>query len=659
MDAQAALEVRAGQLAEALSRSLSERVVLCDLFGAQGGVLERNVSVEVVRRYKRSSLAQLAEMADLMRRHLPELGDDAQVFCLMSLVSAGALSAYVPPPPSLVAAYADEPALGALNFDLRDALRMSLTASLGGRAAARLNLSVSQWAMQLPVMPPVAPMLAKSVTTIPPGASYEPKWDGFRSICFRDGDEVELGSRNERPMTRYFPELVAAITGRTARPMRRRRRDRDRHRRTAWTSRRCSSASTRPTRGCGCSPRQTPASFIAFDLLALGDDDLTERPFAERRAALVAALAGVAGRRSTSRRPPPTMDEAQRWFTEFEGAGLDGVIAKPLDGTYQPDKRVMFKIKHERTADCVVAGYRVHKSGPDAIGSLLLGLYNDDGTLASVGVIGAFPMARRQELFTELQPLGHRLRRPPVELGGPRGRRRARRERARVRAGTPARTCRSCRCAPSGWSRCATTTWRASGSATPRSSTAGARTATRNRAPTSSSSSRSPSSWTTSFRGSVPPRRGEPARTPPRTAARAPRRCWLAPRRWTLNAGTSPTVRSNSSSSAPPPASTSADGVASKARRQRTMFAATVSCLIASRRLRHSSAASLLENGTSPALPRVHSLPIASAGAGLSRNSRRPSSSCATWGPSTRSAGVRLTRSASARGCRAPAPRRW
>ena len=149
---------------------------------------------------------------------------------------------------------------------------------------------------------------------------------------------------------------------------------------------------------------QTPASFIAFDLLALADEDLTGRPFEQRRARLEQALA---------RAHPPVhvtpattdRDTALRWFSEFEGAGLDGVVAKPLTGTYQPDKRVMFKIKHERTADCVVAGYRVHKSGPDAIGSLLLGLYSDGGSLASVGVIGAFSMARRRELFEQLQPL--------------------------------------------------------------------------------------------------------------------------------------------------------------------------------------------------------------------------------------------------------------
>lgn len=256
-------------------------------------------------------------------------------------------------------------------------------------------------------MPPVSPMLAKSVKEIPPGASYEPKWDGFRSICFRDGDQVELGSRNERPMTRYFPELVAAVTAelpdrcvidgeivistmRATGP----RLDFE------ALQQRIHPADSRVR----MLAEKTPASFIAFDLLALGDDDYTRRPFSERRAALVDALAVSAASIHVT---PATTDlaTAQRWFEEFEGAGLDGVIAKPLTITYQPDKRVMFKIKHERTADCVVAGYRVHKSGGDAIGSLLLGLYQDDGQLASVGVIGAFPMAERRRLFTELQPL--------------------------------------------------------------------------------------------------------------------------------------------------------------------------------------------------------------------------------------------------------------
>ena len=252
-------------------------------------------------------------------------------------------------------------------------------------------------------MPPVSPMLAKPVRAIPPDASYEPKWDGFRCICFRDLDEVELGSRNERPMTRYFPELVAAVRAELP--------DRcvidgeivvatDHGLDFEALQQRIHPADSRVR----MLAEKTPASFIAFDLLAIGDDDYTGRPFSERRAALVDALAGSGP--SIHVTPATTdMSTAQRWFEEFEGAGLDGVIAKPLTVTYQPDKRVMFKIKHERTTDCVVAGYRVHKSGGDAIGSLLLGIYQDDGQLASVGVIGAFPMAERQRLFTELQPL--------------------------------------------------------------------------------------------------------------------------------------------------------------------------------------------------------------------------------------------------------------
>ena len=260
--------------------------------------------------------------------------------------------------------------------------------------------------MRLPVMPPVPPMLAKPVKQIPRGAmSFEPKWDGFRSIIFRDRDEVEIGSRNEKPMTRYFPELVEAV--RANLPERSvidgeiivigsagDRLDFE------LLQQRIHPAASRVKMLAA----QTPARFVAFDLLALGDSDHTKRPFAERRAALVDALSAAA--------PPihvtaATTDAAvaEQWFHQFEGAGLDGIIAKPLDGLYQPDKRTMFKVKHERTADCVLAGYRLHKSGADRIGSLLLGLYTDDGILASVGVIGAFPMERRKELFEEMQPL--------------------------------------------------------------------------------------------------------------------------------------------------------------------------------------------------------------------------------------------------------------
>jgi ATP-dependent DNA ligase len=260
--------------------------------------------------------------------------------------------------------------------------------------------------MHLPVNPPVAPMLAKAVKDIPDGPySFEPKWDGFRSVIFRDGDEVEIGSRNERPLTRYFPELVAAvrahlpprcvIDGEIVIPAA------DGHCLDFEALlQRIHPAASRVTLLAG----QTPAHIVAFDLLAVGDVDYTGRPFEERRAALASTLA-TAG--PPMHLTPATTDHAlaQDWFRQFEGAGLDGIVAKALSGTYQPDKRVMFKIKHERTADCVVAGYRPHKSGPDAIGSLLLGLYTDAGDLASVGVIGAFPMARRKELYAELQPL--------------------------------------------------------------------------------------------------------------------------------------------------------------------------------------------------------------------------------------------------------------
>jgi ATP-dependent DNA ligase len=219
--------------------------------------------------------------------------------------------------------------------------------------------------MRLPVMPPVAPMLAKPAPAIPPGQFYEPKWDGFRAIVFRDGDEVEIGSRKERPMTRYFPEVVEAvrrnfparavidgeivIAGDSGLDF--------------WAlQQRIHPAESR----VDMLAAKTPASFVAFDLLALGDDDLTGAPFADRRAALERALATAAPPVHVT---PITRDErlAHDWFERFEGAGLDGIIAKRADLTYEPDKRVMTKIKHVRTADCVVAGYRVHKSADDAI----------------------------------------------------------------------------------------------------------------------------------------------------------------------------------------------------------------------------------------------------------------------------------------------------
>ena len=255
--------------------------------------------------------------------------------------------------------------------------------------------------MDLPVMPPIAPMLSKSVPEIPDVGHVEPKWDGFRTIVFKDGDEVELGSRNGRPMTRYFPELIDAL--RENLPPRcvidgeivviaDGRLDFD------ALQQRIHPADSRVQKLA----LETPVSFIAFDALALGDESLMQQPFSERRRQLVEALADAGDPVFVT---PATSDQrqAKNWFTEFEGAGLDGVVAKPLDGTYQPDKRTMFKIKHERTADCVVAGFRWHKTG-DVVGSLLLGLYNDEGRLQHVGVVASFPMARRASLVTELEP---------------------------------------------------------------------------------------------------------------------------------------------------------------------------------------------------------------------------------------------------------------
>ena len=261
--------------------------------------------------------------------------------------------------------------------------------------------------MKLPVMPPVAPMLAKAVPAVPTtgGLSFEPKWDGFRSIVFRDGDDVEIGSRNEKPMTRYFPELVQAFVqqlpprcvvdgeiviatggGLDFEAL----------------QQRIHPAVSRVT----MLSQATPASFVAFDLLALGEEDLTSLPFQQRRAMLVEALSRAEAPVHVT---PATTDaaEAQHWFEIFEGAGLDGVVAKPLEGRYQPDKRVMFKIKHTRTADCVLAGLRWHKTSTEAkplVGSLLLGLYHQ-GKLQHVGVIGSFTAARRAELVEELAPL--------------------------------------------------------------------------------------------------------------------------------------------------------------------------------------------------------------------------------------------------------------
>ncbi|QXE33626.1 ATP-dependent DNA ligase [Streptomyces sp. GMY02] len=256
--------------------------------------------------------------------------------------------------------------------------------------------------MDLPVMPPVKPMLAKSVARIPPGMQYEAKWDGFRAIIHRDGDEVVIGSRTGKPLTRYFPELVTVL--REQLPGRcvvdgeivivhGDRLDFDR------LTERIHPAKSR----VDTLAERTPASFVAFDLLALGDASLLDTPLVGRREALEAAFIGV---HPPLHLAPATTDlgMAEEWFERYEGAGLDGVIAKPLDLLYRPDARLMFKVKHERTADVVVAGYRLHKSGP-VVGSLLLGLYDSGGALQHVGVCAAFPMKRRAELVEELAPL--------------------------------------------------------------------------------------------------------------------------------------------------------------------------------------------------------------------------------------------------------------
>ncbi len=251
-------------------------------------------------------------------------------------------------------------------------------------------------------MPPVKPMLAKSAAKIPAGMHYEAKWDGFRAIVFRDGPEIELTSRTTKPLTRYFPELVAALAERLPERCvldgevviaRDGRLDFD-----ALTERIHPAASR-----VKILAERTPASFVAFDVLALGSESTVDLPLSDRRPLLEQALAGASAPLHLA---PATTDAqlAQVWFEQYEGAGLDGVVAKPLTLRYRQDERVMLKIKHERTADCVVAGYRFHKSGP-VVGSLLLGLYDDEGALQHVGVCAAFTMKRRTELVAELEPL--------------------------------------------------------------------------------------------------------------------------------------------------------------------------------------------------------------------------------------------------------------
>jgi ATP-dependent DNA ligase len=261
-------------------------------------------------------------------------------------------------------------------------------------------------------MPPVQPMLAKSVKGVPRTGelSFEPKWDGFRCLVFKDGDEVELASRNTKSLTRYFPEVVAACR--------------------EQLPERCvlDGEIFVALSGPGGVPRlefeilqerihpaksrvdmlaeKTPASYVVFDLLALGDESYVDRPFAERRATLEQTLGALDGPCFLTR---TTTDPvvAEEWFHQFEGAGLDGVVAKPLGAAYQPNARTMFKIKHERTADVVVAGYRLHKNSTEEkplLGSLLLGLYAE-GKLQHIGVSASFTESRRAELLEELRPL--------------------------------------------------------------------------------------------------------------------------------------------------------------------------------------------------------------------------------------------------------------
>jgi ATP-dependent DNA ligase len=269
--------------------------------------------------------------------------------------------------------------------------------------------------MQLSFADPVSPMLAKAVADVPDpasvdgGLSFEPKWDGFRSIVYFDGDTVEIGSRGSKPLTRYFPELTEAlarllpepcvldgeIVVRSGEPGRER---------LDWEalSQRIHPAESR----IRLLSTETPAVFVAFDLLGRGERSLLDEPFRDRRAELE-ELVGALDDPVHITRTTTDVDVARRWLEEFEGAGLDGVVAKRLDAAYAPGKRIMLKVKHHRTADVVALGYRVHKSGR-GVGSLLLGLYDADGALRNVGGASAFSDARRLELVEELDPLVRR-----------------------------------------------------------------------------------------------------------------------------------------------------------------------------------------------------------------------------------------------------------
>jgi len=257
--------------------------------------------------------------------------------------------------------------------------------------------------MDLPVMPPVKPMLAKAIPAIPDDGdlAFEPKWDGFRCIVFRDGDEIELGSRNEKPLTRYFPELLeplkealperCVVDGEIIVTI-------DDHLGFDALQQRIHPAESRVQRLA----EETPAEFVAFDVLAVNDTDLRLEPFRDRRRILETIGAGFA---APIHLVPSTLDReiAHDWYVAFEGAGLDGLIAKPRDGEYVENKRTQYKVKHTRTADVVVAGFRMHKDG-EGVGSLLVGLHDDDGRLHHMGVAASFRAALRTELLAELGP---------------------------------------------------------------------------------------------------------------------------------------------------------------------------------------------------------------------------------------------------------------
>ena len=257
--------------------------------------------------------------------------------------------------------------------------------------------------MRLPVQPPLWPMLARATGEIPVGdLLYEPKWDGFRCVVFRDGDEVVLGSRNQKPLTRYFPELAdplreqlperCVLDGELVVPTG-----------SGLDFDRLQQRIHPATSRVDLLATAVPASLVFFDLLALGGDDLRPRPLSERRAVLERLLAHT---RPPLHLTPATTDRrvARDWFERFDGSGFDGIMAKPLKGTYVEGKRAQFKVKHHRSADCVVAGYRHHKEG--GVGSLLLGLYDDGPAprLHHVGVCSAFSAARRRTLAAELAP---------------------------------------------------------------------------------------------------------------------------------------------------------------------------------------------------------------------------------------------------------------